>query len=210
MIENATFKQFKPYSYYKNYPKKNPAQLDKTALIGSAAGVCAGFILGGALAKKFNNNTVKEVVQMLSMAGLANVFSVLSQKVDNTMTDKNKNKKWREAGFQVMNTTIPMVLVSSFIELSNRIKMLNNKPAKIIGSIIAMTSGACLATKITNIGKEKSQKRKYTIKDSVANFDDIVATIVIGFPQYEKLNKVAKTLLPFIYTYCGARAGSKE
>ena len=73
-----------------------------------------------------------------------------------------------------------------------------------------MILGAAIATKITNLGKdENEQKRKYTIKDSVANFDDIVATIAIGFKDINKYVH-ADRFLPFIYIYCGSRAGDKE
>ena len=211
---NVNFKSFKPYSYYQNksIAKNEKPKLNKKALLGSATGVLSGLVIGPQLVKmgKIKNNTVKEVVEMLSMAGLANLFSVLFVSFKEPNKEQT-NKKWREAGFQIMNTSIPMLMVSGVNEFCNNSKNLNNKPAKIIGSIVGMVGGAALATKITNLDKKEGEiKRKYSIKDSVANFDDVVATIVIGFPQYQKLNSIAKSVLPFIYTYCGTRAGSKE
>ncbi len=210
----TNFQNFKSYNYYQQKYQQMRARAIKTnfkALAGSAIGVIAGLSLGPMLTKsaKIKNNTLKEVVEMLSMAGLANVSSVAFSSIDTTK--EQKKKKWREAGFQIMNTTIPMLMVSGAIEICNNVKKLNNKPAKIIGSIAGMIGGAFLATQITNLGKKENEpKRKYSIKDSVANFDDVVATVVIGFPQYQKLNSFAKKILPFIYTYCGLRSGNKE
>ena len=72
-----------------------------------------------------------------------------------------------------------------------------------------MTSGAVIATAITNRNKPKGEKRQYTIKDSLANFDDIIATIKIGFRKITDIVPVDK-ILPFIYIYNGYRSGSKE
>ena len=181
------------------------------ALVGAAAGVLCGMKIAPVLIKKgkIKEGTLKEVIEMLSMAGLANVFSVLFASFKNEK--KENSKKWREAGFQFMNTSIPMLMVSAVHEVCKRCNSLNNKPVKIIGSILGMLGGAMIATKLSNLSADNdAQMRKYTLKDSIANFDDIAATIIIGFPQYQKLNKYAKTLLPYIYTYCGTRAGSKE
>ncbi len=213
-IKNIQFNSFKPYSHYlkneeNNFKKNMP---NPKALVGAAAGVLCGMKVAPVLIKKgkIKEGTLKEVIEMLSMAGLANVFSVLfaSFKNDNK---KENSKKWREAGFQFMNTSIPMLMVSVVHEVCKRCNSLNNKPVKIIGSILGMLGGAMIATKLSNLSAENdSQIRKYSLKDSIANFDDIAATIIIGFPQYQKLNKYAKILLPYIYTYCGTRAGSKE
>lgn len=152
--------------------------------------------------------TVLEVAEMLSMAGAANVGAVTISSIGE---EKEKvAKKWKEAGFQIMNTSIPMLMVTAAIKICEGVKQLNKIPIKIIASFAAMSTGAMLATKITNLGKENNEpKRKYTIKDSVANFDDIVATIAIGFPEVAAKIPV-KQALPFIYAYCGHRAGKKE
>ena len=73
-----------------------------------------------------------------------------------------------------------------------------------------MTSGAAIATAITNATREEGTPyRKYTIKDSIANFDDIIMTIKIGFEKILDYIPVDK-ILPFIYIYSGTRAGQKE
>ena len=73
-----------------------------------------------------------------------------------------------------------------------------------------MISGAMIATAITNATREEGEPyRKYTPKDAIANFDDIIATIKIGFENILKYVPVDK-ILPFIYIYSGIRAGQKE
>ena len=109
-----------------------------------------------------------------------------------------------------MNIAIPMVMVSGALEICKATKVLNNNISKIIGSIGGMIGGAAIATMITNATKEAHEPhRKYTIKDAVSNFDDIVATIKIGFKDILKYVPVDK-ILPFIYIYTGIRAGDKE
>ena len=153
-------------------------------------------------------NSLNELAKVFLMVGSANVGGVLGGSIE--ANSDSKKRKWKEAGFQVMNTMIPMTLVTSALEICKRVKKLNNNPSKIIGSIVGMVSGAMLATKITNLTKkDDEEKRKYTIKDSVANFDDVVATIAIGFKDINKYIH-ADRFLPFIYAYSGARAGSKE
>ena len=144
---------------------------------------------------------------MLMMAGGANIGGVIGGSIGKKFPQIKK--KIQEAGFQIMNTSIPMLMVTAAIKTCEASKTLNKAPIKIIASFGAMASGAVIATKITNIGKEKNKKRKYTIKDSLANFDDIIATIKIGFRRITDIVPVDK-ILPFIYIYNGYRSGSKE
>ena len=208
-VENNIYLNFKSYGQYKkNAQEQRQAITSKKIkpVIGASIGVASAALISPKIFK--TQKTFDEVGKMLSMAGAANVGAVLAGSVG---ADKNsKKRKWKEAAFQMMNTSIPMIMVSSTLSLCQKVKKLNNKPAKIIGSFAAMISGAAIATGITNIGKKKNEeKRKYTIKDSVANFDDVVATIAIGFKDINKYVHADK-FLPFIYIYCGSRAGQKE
>lgn len=211
LVENKIYPNFKSYSHYKknakDFPDDSPAKSKNyKAIVGSAAGVACALILCSRFPKK--ETTLDEVLRMLAVAGAANVGGVLAGSIG--ATKESKERKWREAAFQMMNTTIPMLMVSSALEICKRTKQLNNNIAKVIGSIMGMTGGAMIATSINNAFKEDDEpKRKYTIKDSVANFDDIIMTISLGFKKildYVPVNKI----LPFIYAYCGARAGQKE
>ena len=211
LVENKIYPNFKSYSHYKKnakaFPDNSPAKSKNyKAIVGSAAGVACALVLCSRFPKK--ETTLDEVLRMLAVAGAANVGGVLAGSIG--ATKESKERKWREAAFQMMNTTIPMLMVSSALEICKRTKQLNNNIAKVIGSIMGMTGGAMIATSINNAFKEDDEpKRKYTIKDSVANFDDIIMTISLGFRKildYVPVNKI----LPFIYAYCGARAGQKE
>lgn len=211
-IENKLYPNFKSYNQYKTYANKTsqlPKQHNKNIapLVGSVLGVGAGMLACKKMPK--SDSGFIEAVRTFAMATGANIGGVLFGSIG--ATNQQKKKKWKEAGFQIMNIGIPMALVASILEICKKVKPLNNNPVKIIGSIAGMVSGAMIATIITNATREKGTPiRKYTLKDSIANFDDIAATIVIGFPQYEKLNAVAKTVLPLICAYGGLRAGKKE
>ena len=225
IVENNLYKDFKSYESYQNIKTKEKKGIDKKAVMGALSGVALGLVVSKGIYKHdfFKEMgdevlqspkdklkyTAKDVASMLTMAGLSNLGAILfSSKND---SKEEKKKKIHEAQFQIMNTSIPMLLVTGANILCDNVKALNNKGAKIVSSLGAMVTGAALASKITNLNKAPNQeKRKYTIKDSVANFDDIIATFVVGFPQLGKLNVVAKTLLPFIYTYCGSRVSEEK
>lgn len=209
-LEENLYSMFKTY----NMPiRENPAQKKKNQLrqlgpyVGSALGVGAA-ILANKKMPKSSSKTVNDVAEMLLMAGGANLGGVLVGSIG--ATKEQKNKKLKEAGFQIMNISIPMLMVSAALEICKNVKKLNNVPSKIIASIIGMSSGAAIATVITNATREEGEPyRKYTLKDSIANFDDIVATIKIGFKKILDYVPVDK-ILPFIYIYSGGRAGNKE
>ena len=209
-VENNLYSKFRSYSKPKieAVAENKKSQLHQiTPYIGSAIGVGAA-ILANKKMPKAKHKTINDVAEMLLMAGGANVGGVLAGSIG--ADKKQQKKKWKEAGFQVMNISIPMLMVSAALEICKNVKALNNVPAKIIASVIGMTSGAMAATKITNATREQGEPyRKYTIKDSIANFDDIVATIKIGFEKILDYIPVDK-ILPFIYIYSGGRAGNKE
>ncbi len=212
LVENKIYPNFKSYSHYRKKAKdlsnnESPVKSrNYKAIVGSAAGVACALVLSSKFPKK--ETTLDEVARMLATAGAANVGGVLAGSIG--ASKDSKKRKWKEAAFQMMNTTIPMLMVSSALEICKRTKQLNNTPAKIIGSIMGMTGGAMMATKISNALKDDNEpKRKYTIKDSIANFDDIIMTISLGFKKILDYVPVDK-ILPFIYAYCGARAGQKE
>lgn len=206
IIKNTSlYSDFKPI---KISNKNNREKISPLPVIGATAGVSLALIVSGKLYNNKAQNTFNEVSKMLLMAGSANIGAVALGSINKNK--EQKKAKVKEAAFQMMNTTIPMLMVTGALETCKRIKFLNNKAAKITASIGAMALGAMSATKLTNLTREnKKIKRKYTIKDTVANFDDIIATISIGFRGILKYVPVDK-ILPFIYIYCASRAGSKE
>ncbi len=218
LIDNKTYFNFKSYRDFKNKTKENIKQqkFHLRPLAGAVIGAGAAMVVSSKLFKhslipdtsKLKKSTLRDVTEMLLMAGGANIGGVIAGSVD--ATKKQKKKKQKEAAFQIMNTSIPMLMVTGAIKTCESVKSLNKNSSKIIASIIAMISGAAIATGITNATKKENEpERKYTIKDSLANFDDIVATIKLGFKKIAKIIPV-DVLLPIIYVYNGYRSGSKE
>ena len=210
---NPLYKDFKPYSYYKNLPKQKKEK-NYLPLVGSALGAGLSYAY---YANKYKGISEKEVGALKT--GLKFITMCLSSIVGGVAfgsigakADSIK-RKIKEGAFQLMNMAIPMTFVSLFHHACQNIKALDKTAIKVIGSIAAMVSGAALATVITNATRDKEQPyRKYSIKDATANFDDIVATVAIGFGKElsEKQNFVLNLIIPFIYAYNGMRAGQKE
>ena len=209
---NTLYKDFKPYSYYKNANIKKPAKKKSyLPLIGSSLGAGLSYMY---YAKKYKGMNEKQIgalktgLKMIVMCASSIIggvgFGSIGAKPDSI------KRKFKEGAFQMMNMAIPMTLVTLFHHACQNIKALDKVPIKIIGSLVSMVSGAALATVITNATRDKDQPyRKYSIKDSTANFDDVVATMVIGFPELkDKIN--VEPIVPFIYAYNGMRAGQKE
>ena len=66
--------------------------------------------------------------------------------------------------------------------------------------------GAAALSNIVCDPEDKRPDRKLTLRDSLANLDDLVGVLVLAkFPIVDKL--YLDKLLPVIYGYCGYRAG---
>lgn len=211
MINNVGFSNFKSYNQYKQginvNNKKNNIKKNILPLVGSSLGVAGGYLATKNV--KLNNRILNELLHLLAMAGGANVGSVLLGSIGKK--PEEIKKKAHEAGFQIMNTTIPMLMVSAANGICNKTIGKSKPLIRVASSVAAMASGAMLATKITNATKQDNEKsRKYTIKDSVANIDDLIATFSIGFEEQADKLCLDTRLMPFIYAYCGMRAGAKE
>ena len=218
LINNNTHLNFKSYKISnKTSQEKNKDKYSNIKpLAGAVAGAGIAMLVSAKVfkhsiipdGKMLPKSTLRDVSEMLLMAGGANLGGVLAGSIG--ATDKQKKKKRKEAMFQIMNTSIPMLMVTGAIKTCENVKALNKNSTKIIASIAAMLSGAAIATGITNATKKEGEPlRKYTIKDSLANFDDIVATIKLGFKRLAEYIPV-DVLLPIIYVYNGYRSGSKD
>ena len=212
---DSLYKDFKPYSYYKNMNTSAlPKKKSYKSLIGSALGAGLSYAY---YAKKNKGLSEKDIgalktgLKMIVMCASAIIGGVASGSIG---ADKDSIKrKIKEGAFQMMNMAIPMTFVTLFHHACQNIKALDKTAIKISGSVVAMASGAALATIITNATRDKNQpKRKYSIKDTTANFDDVVATIAIGFGRdlSPVQNTIINAIVPFIYAYNGMRAGQKE
>ena len=120
--------------------------------------------------------------------------------------------KSREGVFQILNAAIPTWLSGASLRLCETSKGLNNIPAKIISLAVSLLTGmhgaAVLSNQISD-PKDKHPDRKLTMRDSLANIDDMVGVFVLAkFPLASKL-QISK-ILPSIYSYCGFRAGKSN
>lgn len=125
--------------------------------------------------------------------------------------ETNKNKL-REGIFLFLNAAIPTWVVGGVLKLCETSKKFNNIPSKIAsvaaGLLVSMFGAAEISNKICD-PKDKKPDRKLTLKDCLANIDDALGVLVLAkFPCADKLH--VERLLPFIYSYCGYRAGKSN
>ena len=117
--------------------------------------------------------------------------------------------KSREGVFQFFNAAIPTWLAGATLKWCETTKGLNNNFAKIASVAATILIGMHGAAALSNIvcdPEDKRPDRKLTLRDSLANLDDLVGVLVLAkFPIVDKL--YLDKLLPVIYGYCGYRAG---
>ena len=120
--------------------------------------------------------------------------------------------KSREGVFQFLNAAIPTWLAGATLRWCETTKGLNNVPAKLISIAATILIGMHGAASLSNIicdPKDSHPDRKLSLLDSIANIDDLVGVLVLAkFPIIDKLH--LEKLLPFIYTFCGYRAGKSN
>ena len=119
-----------------------------------------------------------------------------------------KLKKYNDILINKTEKTSHMIL-----ELINGMdKALNNNSFKIAGTLLGVFAGmqvaAFLSNKI-NDPQDKVPDRKLTLKDSVANVDDVFGALVLAkIPIAQKLH--VEKILPAIFSWCGYRAGNSN
>lgn len=120
-----------------------------------------------------------------------------------------RKNKLNEGVFQFMNCSVPPVIIAGLFKLGEKVKPLNNVPCKIGATIAGVGGGMYLAAELSNKindPKDLYPDRKLTIKDALANFDDVLGALVLAkFKFIEKLG--AERLLPAVTAWCGYRAG---
>lgn len=120
--------------------------------------------------------------------------------------------KVKEGVFQFFNAVIPAVLVDKGLNLCELVKKFNNPFSKILitmmGIFVGIHAAANLSNKVCD-PKDIEPDRKLSLKDSVANIDDLFGALVLAKVPIVKKLKVER-LLPFIYSYCGYRAGESN
>lgn len=180
------------------------------ALTGAAFGMLLPTLLYAKMQKKSIWNMKYGFNEMASMSIGANFGGVALSSFGKNHAEKEK--KINEGIFQVINSVLPMALVDSGLKLCNKVKKLNNAPAKIIisalGVLVGTQVGIKFANKITD-PKNLVPDRKYTAKDAIANIDDAASILLIGKVPFADKIHVSK-ILPAIYTYSGYRAGTSN
>ncbi len=128
---------------------------------------------------------------------------------ENKKTNENKIK---EGLFQFLNASIPTWLVAGVLKLCEGSKNFNNIPGKILSIAGALIVGMYGAASVSNLicdPHDKQPDRKLTLKDCLINIDDALGVLVLAkFPCADKLH--FERLLPFIFAYCGYRAGKSN
>ncbi len=208
--KNKVEYDIKTYSYRYHQKDKN----DKKTKISVAAGAAIGTLLPLALfAKKQKVNPFKlhyglKELLIVSTAGIAG-GTIAGMAVGKK---EHRKQKLNEGVFQFMNSSVPAVLTAAILALSSKVKALNNNSFKIAGTLLGVFAGmqvaAFLSNKI-NDPQDKVPDRKLTLKDSVANVDDVFGALVLAkIPIAQKLH--VEKILPAIFAWCGYRAGNSN
>lgn len=184
---------------------------DKTkALAGAALGTLIPMLLFSKIQKKSLWNMKYGFNEIASMAIGANVGGIAVSSIGKKR--KEKEKKFNEGVFQILNSVLPMALVDGGVKLCKKFEKTNKPAYKIGASLLGVLTGTQLGIKLSNKitdPKDIIPDRKYTAKDSLANLDDVVSILVLGgFKCAEKLGLAR--VLPFIYTYSGYRSGTSN
>ena len=182
--------------------------------IGSAVGVSIPLLNFMKKQNVKNPFNVKYKVQhMLTMADCANIGGILLSSIGEDKSDKIK--KWKEGAFQMLLTSMPMLLVDGSIKLCEKSKntKINNNFTKIITSIAGVVIGSNTALAVSNKLRDSKDaqkpKRELKLRDMIANLDDAVAICVLAkIPFADKIH--IERALPIIYAICGYRSGTGD
>lgn len=176
-------------------------------LISTGIGLLASF----AISKKLN---LKNELLNTLFIGAGSIIGGLA---GGFITGRNKNKSnmLKEANFQILNMTIPVVLIDILLKKANEWFPRNKSKIKNNVAIVAATgagilAGATIAEGLSNtvnnrfLTKDFKYDRKLQTKDVLTYTDDIaVSTSLFKIP-------VMKLLVPLAFLSCGYQAGVKE
>ena len=181
------------------------------ALVGAALGTALTLV--AMMKKQRVKNPFKleyELKDMLILSATPILGGVSLGMVGNDA--KTNLAKSREGVFQFLNAAIPTWLAGATLKWCETTKGLNNVPAKLASIAATILIGMHGAASLSNVicdPQDKHQDRKLTLLDSIANIDDMIGVLVLAkFPLLKNL--YLEKLLPFIYTFCGYRAGKSN
>lgn len=222
--ENPQINSFASFSNEQNVSKAylsrryhNFEKADTFTKIRSAAGAVIGTAIPLVYFAKKQNGKIKNMNKLLGIKyglkefiaiGAGSIFGGTAAGMIGEKKEARKNKL-NEGVFQFMNCSVPPVLIAGLFKLGEKVKPLNNIPCKIAATIVGVGGGMYLAAELSNRindPKDLYPDRKLTIKDALANFDDVLGALVLAkFKFIEKLG--AERLLPAVTAWCGYRAG---
>ncbi len=191
--------------------RKSTSQDKLKAAVGSFAGVVIPMAIMMKKQGIKNPHKLKyNLGDMLILSGTPILGGVTAGMIGN---DKEANSaKAKEGVFQFLNAAIPTWLTGAAIRLCETTPKINNIPAKIASIASSLLIGMHGAASVSNLicdPKDKNPDRKLNLKDSLANLDDMLGVLVLAkFPMADKLH--LEKALPFIYSYCGYRAGKSN
>lgn len=178
------------------------------AAVGALAG--AAFPIVHMMKKQGVKNPLKVkygLPEMILVSATTVIGSVLAAMPGNDT--KTNRRKAEEGVFQFCNAAIPTWLAASTLKLCETSQKFNNAWAKILSTAGAILVGMMGSAEVSNLicdPHDKNPDRKLTLKDTIANLDDLFGVLILAkVPFVDKLH--LEKALPFIYVYCGYRAG---
>lgn len=213
-LKNTSYPQDK-----NNLKQKNSHKINKSALLGSAAGTLIPSIL--ILSKQQNTSGIINKFKKVDFSDLKLLLTIASGSILGGLAGgiigakgKDTSSKLKEANFQIIsNVLAPVTLIKSFKKIndrltansSNKIKKLASSVNVLAGIGIGVPFGSFVANKINNkFNKDNTTyKRKLTIKDFLVHIDDLPTALAIsGVANVDKM-------LPFLLISRGYEAGNK-
>lgn len=195
------------YRHHKTRESKRKETI--RALSGAIVGTAVPLLF---FSKKQNFNPLKIKYGLKELIGVSAGSIIGSVTAGMIGADKfEKKQKVNEGIFQFSNAAIPPTLVAGLDQLTKKVKPLDNKFGKTGSIVVGLLGGMYSAAKLSNFicdPKDKVPDRKLTMKDSIANVDDALGALAIT--DIPVLNKIISAILPFIYVFCGYRAGASN
>ena len=195
-----------------DYDRARSKEASNTTKLAAAAGAIVGTALGVACFAKRQKKPFFDVEYSLKeMMGVA--FGAIGGSVLGgvlTTPRKKHERKIDEGIFQYSMVALPGVAVSGAILGCERIKQLNNAPAKVAATVLALAGGMKIAVDVANVVSDLENNdpdRKLKFKDAVASIDDVIGILVLAKIKAVKKMKLER-FLPAVYAYCGYKAGT--
>ncbi len=182
--------------------------------VASALGAVAGAgIAVGMYAKRQNVKPLELEYGLREMLGVG-LGGIAGGVLGGVLTSPKKKfeRKLDEGIFQYSMVALPGVAVSGAMLACDKFKALNNTPAKIAATSLALAGGLEVAVDAANFVSDINNEepdRKLTFKDAIASLDDFIGILVLAKIKAVKKLHLDK-MMPAIYAYCGYKSGTRN